>query len=56
MGGCIQLAEGEQAWAVGPGARLGNAPAIRVTGIGLGETEVVINTDAGQLRLPVVVQ
>ena len=33
-----------------------DAPAIRVMGVGLGETQVVINTDAGQLSLPVVVQ
>ena len=33
-----------------------NAPAIRVMGVGLGDTEVILNTDSGELRLPVVVR
>ena len=33
-----------------------SSPAIRVTGVGVGETDVFVQTDAGELRLPVVVK
>ena len=33
-----------------------SSPAVEVTGVGLGETEVSMRTEQGELRIPVVVQ
>ncbi len=33
-----------------------SSPAVEVAGVGLGETEVSMRTDQGELRIPVVVQ
>ena len=33
-----------------------NSPAVRVTGVGVGKADVILQTEAGELRLPVVVK